>query len=240
MEYTPAHILKREFVVAGCFYDLVQKDRTIPCRNVLEIYRFDYASKLDHDGSMFYGRPDAIFIMMNPGSSEPREPGYQIPRLSYKNLSEQLLKQRVVTAKPDTTQYQVMRLMKANGWNHVRVLNLSDIREAKSAAFIKQIKNMDSFIHSIFCPERREELDLALDAKENAPIVCAWGISKDLLPLATLCKRTIPGDRVAGLSCEEPYLYYHPLPSLISKQKEWLKSMMDCLRESQNGKEGET
>ena len=38
MEYTPAHILKREFVVAGCFYDLVQKDRTIPCRNVLEIY----------------------------------------------------------------------------------------------------------------------------------------------------------------------------------------------------------
>jgi hypothetical protein len=234
VEYIPAQILKNEFVVAGSFYDLIRDGQIIPCRNVLEIYRFDYGSKQNHDGSMFFGRPDAIFIMMNPGSSEPREPCYQTPQISSENLSEQLLKQRMVTAKPDTTQYQVMRLMEANRWDHVRILNLSDIREAKSAVFIKQIKNMDSSIHSVFCPERRKELDLALNAKEHTPIVCAWGINKGLLSLANLCQRIIPSDRIAGLPCEEPNLYYHPLPSLVSRQKEWLKKMLACLREHQN------
>lgn len=231
MEYIPAQVLKKGYAVRGSFYDLVLDGQTIPCRNVLEIYRIGQGSRQDRDRSMFFGQPDALFILMNPGSSEPREPFYQVPKLTSVELSKHLIGQRMVTAKPDTTQYQVMRIMNGRRWNHVRVLNLSDIREAKSNLFIKKVKSMSSLTHSIFCPERREELSLAINFKEHAPIVCAWGTNKGLLPLANLCQKNIPTSRTVGLPCEETGLYYHPLPSLVSKQKEWLQRMLDCLQE---------
>lgn len=229
-DYTAALELKMEYLVYGSFYDLtIGNTGTIPCRNVLEIYRKDYLVEQSFDGSLFYGKPDAIFIMMNPGSSEPREFGYKIPKLSADALSDKLLKERLVKTKPDTTQYQVMRIMRAMQWNHVRVLNLSDMREAKSNLFITKIKALDNTIHSIFSSGRKKELEQALNVKYNAPIVCAWGVNSGLLNLANLCLQSIPQNRMVGMPCKVESLYYHPLPSLVSSQMEWLDKMIALL-----------
>ena len=49
----------------------------------------------------------------------------------------------MVFAKPDVTQYQVMRIMAEMGWDHVRIVNLSDIREPKSIKFFKRVKEFE-------------------------------------------------------------------------------------------------
>jgi len=60
-------------------------------------------------------RPDAVFIMMNPGSSKPLvEVNNHFPATSLNKLAISL-----VPTKPDTTQYQVMRLMHYRWWQHV-------------------------------------------------------------------------------------------------------------------------
>lgn len=67
----------------------------------------------------------------------------------------------LVRTKPDTTQYEVMRLMHYCEWRHVRVLNLSELRCSKSNAFFKQYKalEVDGFdSHSIFSKRRANEL----------------------------------------------------------------------------------
>lgn len=230
MVFISAKELKNNFVVVGNFYDLeIEPEQIIPCRNVLEIYAKEYYRTLDHDGSLFFGEPDALFIMMNPGSSEPKQDGFIPPVLSAADLSNQLLGQQIVIAKPDTTQYQLMRLMVKMNWQHVRVLNLSDIRQAKSIEFIKQVRRLDNPIHSIFSPERSRELSCATkNLRPKAPIVCAWGVNEKLRDLSILCRQSIPSDRIVGIYHSEG-LYRHPLPSLVRSQAEWLDNITHCL-----------
>jgi len=227
MEYINAKDLKKEFLVYGNFYDLkLSSGQIIPCRNTLEIYNKKRSSSPGID--LFNDKPDALFIMMNPGSSKPQQDGYVPPGLSCTELSKQLLGQSIVKAKPDTTQYQLMRIMKAMNWDHVRVLNLSDIRETKSRLFIKQVQNLGNPIHSIFCSERKEELNKAFAMKNQSHVICAWGTNKGLLKLANLCLKNIPNMEIIGIAAEDN-LYYHPLPRLKRKQIEWLDKMMEYL-----------
>ena len=96
-------------------------------------------------------KPDAVFIMMNPGSSRPlNEVNNRIHAEAIHELPISL-----VPTKPDTTQYQVMRVMHYCEWRHVRVLNLSDLRCPKSGEFFKQFKRPGrrsprSTSHSVF------------------------------------------------------------------------------------------
>ena len=86
-----------------------------------------------------------------------------------------------------------MRVMHYQNWGHVRVLNLSDLREAKSPIFAKKYLSLESEYgygfeygygeHSIFCPARADELATALKRKKGAPIMCAWGTSEKLASL---------------------------------------------------------
>lgn len=231
MDFLPAKELKNDFVVVGNFYDLeIEPGKVIPCRNVLEIYTKEHYRTLNHDGSLFFGIPDALFIMMNPGSSKPRQKRFVPPVLSEADLSNQLLKQQIVTTKPDTTQYQLMRLMQVINWDHVRILNLSDIRQPKSSKFLKQVKQMDNPIHSIFAPERSIELGCAMrNLKPKAPTVCAWGVNEKLRDLSMLCLQSIPSDRIVGVYYAEGF-YRHPLPSLIQNKIEWLDNITECLK----------
>lgn len=230
MDFIPAKELKNDFVVLGNFYDLkIKPDQIIPCRNVLEIYTKEYYDTLGHKGSLFFGKADALFIMMNPGSSKPQQEGFITPVLSENDLRRLLLKQKIVTAKPDITQYQLMRLMKRLDYQHVRVLNLSDVRQAKSSEFIKQVYQLDNYIHSIFSPERSIELRCAMrNLKTNAPIVCAWGTNEKLRKLSMSCIKNLPADRIKGI-CHSDGLYRHPLPSLVKDQIEWLNNITKIL-----------
>lgn len=121
VRFIPAEELKSKFDVFGLFYSVyVAPKKVVECRSVLEIVEMDHASKKTVDLS--HRKPDTIFIMMNPGSSRPLTEVNN--RIHAKAIHE--LPISLVPTTPDTTQYQLMRLMHYCEWRDVRVLNLSD------------------------------------------------------------------------------------------------------------------
>ena len=225
--FIPAAELKNTFGVLGHFYsvELASKE-VVECRSVLEIASHDHAPA-DHS-KLSIRQPDAVFIMMNPGSSKPLvEVNNHIQARSIYKLPISL-----VPTRPDTTQYQVMRVMHFREWRHVRVLNLSDLRSPKSAEFIKSFQRLERedefYAHSIFSNTRGDELSLKLPRRQNVPLVLAWGISGKLTPLIERCMSKLPKRRtVFGLL--EPGTtnkYRHPLPSLQREKLRWVEKMI--------------
>lgn len=214
-------VRNRTFDVYGHFYSVEwpNGDR-LRCRSVLELC----SEGLGAGGrSLLDLRPDAVCIMMNPGSSMPlAEPGEaQAPAL--------------VPARPDRTQHQIMRLMEALGWNHVRVLNLSDIREPRSRLFHERFRVLESALgyqdHSIFSENRRSELARRLLRKPGAPIICAWGVSPRLDPLIDRCTGRIhdQAGQVGLLKPGSERKFYHPLPTLQRDKDLWVANMLRLL-----------
>ena len=129
--FVPAADLKRKFSVLGHFYNVaVETGERFCCRSVMEIRRRanDSSSNRDHPDL-----PDAIVIMMNPGGSKPLDTA----PIDVSSAHGPFVNRHLVPTAPDTTQYQVMRVMLHLGWAFARVLNLSDLREAKSSKFAK-------------------------------------------------------------------------------------------------------
>lgn len=229
IEFIRAEELKLKFGVFGHFYSVqVAPKQRVECRSVLEIVESGSAPK--RSAALSGRTPDVVFIMMNPGSSRPL--GAADNRIHADAIHE--LAVSLVPAKPDTTQYQVMRLMYHCGWRHVRVLNLSDLRCPKSGVFFKQFKGLEenhSFdAHSVFSERRADEL--ASKLIDGIPVVCAWGVSPHLDPLidrcvAKLAKVTaIKGLRKEGTTTK----FLHPLPSLQSQQAGWINRMVEQCR----------
>ena len=233
--FVPANQLKQKFGVFGHFYsvELASKE-VVECRSVLEIASHEH-TPADHT-ELSGLRPDAVFVMMNPGSSKPLvEVNNRIRASAIHKLPIFL-----VPTKPDTTQYQVMRVMHVRGWQHVRVLNLSDLRSPKSAEFIKIFQRLERDEvfdgHSIFSNDREAELSLKLPRSGKFPLVLAWGISDKLTPLVNRCVAKLPKKRkVIGLL--EPgsvHKYRHPLPSLQKDQRRWVEQVIEQFEEEAN------
>ncbi len=225
--FIPADKLKQSYGVFGHFYsvELASKE-VVECRSVLEIASKAHAPKEHSELSSL--SPDALFIMMNPGSSRPLvEVNHSIRARAIRKLQVSL-----VPTKPDTTQYQVMRLMHFREWRHVRVLNLSDLRNSKSAEFIKQFQRLEAESrfdsHSVFSDARTEELSLKLPTTRKTPLVLAWGLSDKLNPLIDRCVSRIPRrSNLKGLlEPDTTTKYRHPLPSLQKEQRRWVDLMV--------------
>jgi len=225
-DHIPAAELKKHFAVFGHYYSVdIAPGETIHSRSVLEI--LSKARTPSDQDNISKRQPDAVFIMMNPGSSQPLVPVNQTI------LPEDIgrLDVTLVPAKPDTTQYQVMRVMQHAGWQHVRVLNLSDLREAKSPRFISRCRELDRThgfcAHSVFVPERATERIAKLRRKPHAPLVAAWGVSEHLDPLITTCLFALENEpAVTGLlKPGTADKYFHPLPTLQSQKVEWIHGM---------------
>jgi predicted esterase len=175
--------------------------------------------------------PDAIFIMMNPGSSEPTEPVDQ--RLKEHNVAR--MKVSLVPAKSDPTQYQLMRVMHKMGWQSVRVLNLSDLINTRGTDFARQYIALELSTgfdaHSIFSERRKTELAQKLKRKRGAPIILAWGLNEALDPLIHQCLQSIGHLKgVTGLLTEgSKKKYRHPLPALQRQKRQWVRDMVVAL-----------
>ncbi len=226
-QFIPAEELKKSYGVFGHFYavELASKE-VVQCRSVLEIADKSRTPKNLSELSQL--RPDAVFIMMNPGSSRPLvEVNNHIRVETIHELPVSL-----VPTKPDTTQYQVMRLMHFQQWRHVRVLNLSDLRCPKSTEFIKlyqRLENDSNFdSHSIFSEVRKQELAGKLRKSQRIPLVLAWGLSEKLDPLIERCMSRLPRNRTTKglLEVGTENKYRHPLPSLQADQRVWLDKMV--------------
>jgi hypothetical protein len=228
VEFIPAQELKNKYEVFGHFYSVeVAPKKVVECRSVLEI--IEKADVPEELSGLSSRKPDAIFIMMNPGSSRPLIEVNN--RIHAKAIHE--LPISLVPTKPDTTQYQVMRIMHYCEWQHVRVLNLSDLRCSKSGEFFKQFKRLEeeaSFdSHSIFSGRRKDELALKLTKHYAIPVVRAWGLSAALDPLIERCiARLTKAKAVRGLMKEgTTNKFFHPLPSLQSQKVLWINRMVE-------------
>ena len=222
--FVPAGALKQSYRVVGEFYSLrVTGADPVTCRSVLEI---------SSTGTSEHAHADAVFVMMNPGSSRPVEEADPIleRRRGWETAPG------LVPTVPDTTQYQVMRVMHYSGWDRVRVINLSDLRESKSGTFIKRYRWLEGqahcTAHSVFAAARSTELQGYLARKPGGPIVCAWGVSDDLDPLIQQALKALgPEAGVTGVpkpGC--PGRYFHPLPTLQVQKEQWVTQMLATLR----------
>lgn len=230
-EFIKAADLKQKYAIYGNFYQRkIDSETMISGRNILEIVAHDICPLMAKDIDIML--PDAIMVMMNPGSSQPLE---GIEHLKPLGKNEQITQNLVVT-KPDTTQYQVMRLMHYLNWQHVRVINLSDLREAKSPLFIKKFMWLEAEfgfdVHSIFAAKRKDELARVLKRKDGAPIVNGWGVSEKLNALIERALPALPAAaQMFGIAKPElvPLKYFHPLPTLQRDKNLWVENIVKQL-----------
>ena len=231
VRFIAAKELKDTYGVFGHFYSVeVAPNKVVDCRSVLEIVEKPHAPA--KTAALSSRMPDAVFIMMNPGSSRPLiEVRNHIHAKAIHELPISL-----VPTKPDTTQYQVMRIMHYCEWHHVRVLNLSDLRCSRSGTFFKQFKQLEEEVpfdsHSIFSSRRKHELALKLTKHSTIPVIRAWGVSEKLDPLIERYTSTITKNKtIRGLLKEgTTNKYLHPLPSLQKQKLSWVNRMVEqCL-----------
>jgi hypothetical protein len=228
--FIPAQQLKDKYSVFGHFYSVrVAPTKVVDCRSVLEIVENPPA--LEKTSALSSRKPDAVFIMMNPGSSRPLT--YVSNYIHAEAIHELLIS--LVPTKPDTTQYQVMRVMHYCEWHHVRVLNLSDLRCSLSGTFFKQFKQLEEEVpfdsHSVFSSRRTHELALKLTKHKTIPVIRAWGVSPKLDPLIDRCLSKIDNNKTIGLLKEgTTNKYLHPLPSLQRQKLLWVNRMVEQCR----------
>ena len=149
---------------------------------------------------------------MNPGSSKPLDEKHVVKNYRF----EGYLKEKnftLIPTKPDSAQYQIMRLMELNNWNFVRILNLSDLRNGNSSNFKKEFKKAldidTSSPHCITHPKRKQELKNAL----ISPSLIRFSISGfaqyfTLSPIPSLLAQT---DHLLFESCGEFLCFLPPL-----------------------------
>ena len=120
---------KENFEVLAYFYN----ENDFKFRRYLEIHRKG-TNQIENDLNV---------IMMNPGSSKPKDIDEQ--------KSNDFL-DKFVVAHPDPTQYQIMKVMDNCNFNFAKIINLSDIRNSSSNSFYEMIKKneLKEINHSIF------------------------------------------------------------------------------------------
>jgi len=237
IEFIYAAELKKSFRCYGHFFRLhVEGVEPLLCRSVLEITSLSReAVGAGSDPNDLFGGsgetslPDAVVIMMNPGSSRPIEEGDTDSLLTLP-LPGGFRKPLVLT-QPDNTQYQIMRIMASKGWEHARVLNISDLRDPKSPSFIARTQALDKLpngnMHSLFCEARTAERVQMLRRKPGAPFILGWGQDTGLIPLAKQCLSCIEGEQIVTVPAgNDPVLTAHPSPMLQKKKLEWLDTIL--------------
>ncbi|MDA2439137.1 DUF1643 domain-containing protein [Bacillus cereus] len=210
--------IKSAFDCYGHFYNLYLENRKVAeCRSVLEIVRKKGNLSISN---IIINPPDAIVIMMNPGSSKPiKNTAESIEVIDVENFCVEHSVESLVATKPDNTQSQIMNVMNFKGWNHVRVLNLSDIREKDSDKLGGRIRRFEketlSIVHSIFSSQRAHERSSLL-AVDNVPIIVAWGTKSFMKKYAQRCLTILKSREYYGVvSTQSKLYYYHPLTSKI-------------------------
>ncbi|MBS1782827.1 MAG: DUF1643 domain-containing protein [Bacteroidetes bacterium] len=196
-----------DFDVSAYFYN----KGVLKFRRYLEIKRKSF-SGINNDLSI---------IMMNPGSSKPKD-------LDEGTNSKFLNK--FVTAHPDPTQIQIMKVMEICNFNYAKVINLSDVRSANSNDFYKLLtEKLTNVNHSIF--QDINEYYLLNYLNVESKFILAWGVNSKLNTLAKAAlnkigKITSGSTQIFGLSHESnPFGYYHPLPKNKLQQDNWIAQM---------------
>lgn len=207
-----AQELKRYFSVYGYFYNRIIGGKEYQFRELLDIVLVNARVT----------SPDLIVVMMNPGSSRPADPSYRPLTLEYFDIHQY---RELIPTIPDNAQYQIMRYMLICRYQNARVVNLSDLREAKSGVFEQIWPTLDDE-HSLFSYSRFEFSWPLFEGVDD--VLLAWGLNKRNGDLAKQAlKRLKPLDKnLIGLK-KGDYGYSYPSPLLQAKKEEWLSAMQE-------------
>ena len=232
VEFIYADELKKLFNVYGHFYDLRIGDKEFKCRSVLEIVAKEIKAHTRH-------LPDAVFIMMNPGSSRPLDRNYKERIFDIATTHSGGCARDVIPTRPDNAQYQIMRVMLLEGWRFVRVLNLSDLRNGNSGNFSREFQKASeidgSHPHSILHPERREEFCKYIETN-NGPIIAAWGDIGVLSKLAEEALDLLKNKILTGIRLSEPSSSFrYPSPYKKTDKLKWLREIKTELEKCNEG-----
>jgi len=119
--------------------------------------------------------------------------------------------------------------------DHVRILNLSDIRNTKSGDFYFESRRLQSahgyFDHSLFSDGRQQELGIKLMRKKEAPLVLAWGVDDALSNLAEQCAEKIKNEKRKIGYQRHDGKYYHAKPTTKRDQETWVTEAVKLIRE---------
>lgn len=222
MEFIYADELKSQFSVFGHFYDLNIDGEIFNCRSVLEIVSKSIDSVTDSN-------PCAVVVMMNPGSSKPADSSYIPKKYSISQITSESWVKELIPTQPDPAQYQIMRLMLLKRWKHVRILNLSDLRNGNSGKFSIEFQKsleLDSSVpHSLL--NKKRHVELLNYCSESRTVLAAWGTAEVLREFAEEFLRLV--SNVEGLPLEKPW-YRYPSPYRKDQKLDWLKAINEKLK----------
>lgn len=197
--------LLEKFEVKGLYrYDKVKK---IKLREVLEIKK-----KFDCSDSV-----DLMVVMMNPGSSEPEKGDYN----------------GVMTfAKPDNTQFQIMKVMDGCNFKYARIVNLSNLIESKSSCFYKWInKNTEKYSifdkdSDLYKPEFHKEL------VKGVPYILAWGVNYSLRFLANSALTMLKDENKYFIPKKggKEFQFFHPYQRYQANRDVWVAEIIKQIK----------
>ena len=199
-----------DFYKLGCFR----------CRSTLEIIE----REVEDPNELLNCRADVVVVMMNPGSSEPKNANHGQERTPTQ-IAERA---KLTSTCPDKAQESIVALMRRKNFRHARVLNLSDIREANKFAK-KYAKLCEEELlpagHSIFCEERQDELDARL--KGRPVVVAGWSYDSKLGQLGKAAYDAIVsrGLKVHGWKPRLGFRYPHTVGT--QGRMEWLNGIVE-------------
>lgn len=224
VEFIKADKLKNKYIVEGRFYVLKSKKTTTKCRSLLTIT--DTNPKNDKK---------LLVVMLNPGSSRPFDSEYKETEVLTTKIKD-LATISLTKAKPDTTQYQIMRVMKEFNYSFANIINLYDIIESKSNLLFDNAKKGDLENEaSIFSDTRLNELNSYFTA--DTSVILAWGNTKTIKEI-----EKIAIDKVLKLSKKIFYvrgnnnIINHPSPLNHNLKIKWLENIFDVLRKNETHK----
>ena len=165
---------------------------------------------------------------MNPGSCQPTDEAYEFP---YYNAD--LSKIPLIQAKPDPTQYQIMRLMERMKWNMIYIVNLSDLCAGNIDEFKRHLNDFETSrddSHSIFSSSREGTIKSLVS--ERTKVIAGWGTKSFIKEKASYALSLISKHgKVYGLPHKAVPYYYHPYPMVQHKCIKWLDDMCEALKE---------
>lgn len=225
MTFIYAEELKSRFNVYGHFYNLRLGKKVLNCRSTLDIVA---AGSDDYETML----PDAVVVMMNPGSSRPINRNYVPKSYSADEMFMRQWKKESVPTRPDNAQYQIMRVMILRGWKYVKVLNLSDLRNGNSGKFGEDFANASlldgTHPHCITHKKRRRELLDALRTKLDGPIIAAWGSIQVLRESADAMLGCIP--QIIGVRPDSTLPWFRYASPYMKRQKvEWVRNILTAI-----------
>ncbi len=195
----PIEKLKEKFEVTAIFYKDEEENL---CRKNCQIVRKGIVKE-----------PEAIIVMMNPGSC--------------KAIGEYKENERC-SCKMDPTQKQLAILMEYAKLDCIQIENLSDICSGSSTVFWDTYNSMKG-TKSIFGENRIKEI-----GNLNVPIIYAWGKSAMGMANKIDINNSLQGKKVFGYKKEGTDYYQRPLYQFMkAEDKEaWIRVVGDYLKES--------